>query len=200
MWDHKEAMKKKANWLTMKSQFKHSTCSTILCLKTWLRSRILMAKWCPVSIFLANFTLAKLPSPMVLPSSYFPTRVRDFEAFMFIFWVKVLNFEMGFGFELIKLCFFFCLWVVKICVEGLGLRRKKEGKWWLMRMDEEEDKCLCVVMSLCVCVSDACGAHVHAVGPTVFFSLKSFPLENVVLIQSLKKKIPLFSQKALFLL
>lgn len=34
-----------------------------------------MATLSPVSTFLANFTLAKLPSPTVLPSSYFPTRV-----------------------------------------------------------------------------------------------------------------------------
>lgn len=34
-----------------------------------------MATFSPVSVFLANFTLAKLPSPSVLPNSYFPTRV-----------------------------------------------------------------------------------------------------------------------------
>lgn len=34
-----------------------------------------MAKLSRVSTFFANLTLAKLPSPSVLPSSYFPTRV-----------------------------------------------------------------------------------------------------------------------------
>jgi hypothetical protein len=39
-------------------------------------SMTLMATLSPVSLFLAIFTLAKVPSPRVFPSSYFPTRVR----------------------------------------------------------------------------------------------------------------------------
>lgn len=51
------------------------TCSTILWRRTWSRSRILMAKTSPDWTFLAILTLAKLPSPIVFPSSYLPTRV-----------------------------------------------------------------------------------------------------------------------------
>lgn len=53
----------------------NDTCSTILWRRTWSRSRILMAKNPPFWTCLANLTLAKLPSPRVLPNSYFPTRV-----------------------------------------------------------------------------------------------------------------------------
>ena len=53
-------------------------------IKTWsallrsmilLLSRILTAKGCPESMSLANFTFPKLPSPRVLPNSYFPSRI-----------------------------------------------------------------------------------------------------------------------------
>lgn len=40
-----------------------------------LFSRILTAKCWPDSMFLANLTFPKLPSPRVLPSSYFPSRI-----------------------------------------------------------------------------------------------------------------------------
>lgn len=49
------------------------TCSTILCLRTVSRSSTFMATLSPVSVFCANFTLAKVPSPMVRPTSYLPT-------------------------------------------------------------------------------------------------------------------------------
>lgn len=48
-------------------------CSAILCLRTFSLSRILRATGCPFSEFLANLTLAKVPSPIVLPTSYLPT-------------------------------------------------------------------------------------------------------------------------------
>jgi len=38
-------------------------------------SMILTAKGWPESVFLANLTLPKLPSPRVLPNSYFPSRI-----------------------------------------------------------------------------------------------------------------------------
>nr|GMC68608.1 hypothetical protein Iba_chr02fCG13530 [Ipomoea batatas] len=47
-------------------------CSTILCLRMVLFAMTLIATPSPVSEFCANLTLAKVPSPMVLPSSYFP--------------------------------------------------------------------------------------------------------------------------------
>lgn len=49
------------------------TCSTILCLIMVLRSRTFIATLSPVSVFWANFTFAKVPSPIVLPTSYLPT-------------------------------------------------------------------------------------------------------------------------------
>lgn len=49
------------------------SCSIMLWRRTCLRSRILMATLLPLLTSLANFTFAKLPSPMVFPSSYFPT-------------------------------------------------------------------------------------------------------------------------------
>ncbi len=52
-----------------------NTWPIILCLRTFSLSRILIATFSPVSTFRANLTLAKLPSPSVRPSSYFPTRV-----------------------------------------------------------------------------------------------------------------------------
>lgn len=51
------------------------TCPIILCRRTLSLSKILMATVSWVSTFLANLTLAKVPSPSVLPSSYLPTRV-----------------------------------------------------------------------------------------------------------------------------
>lgn len=51
------------------------TCPIILCLRTFSLSSILIATFSPVSTFRANFTFAKVPSPSVRPSSYFPTRV-----------------------------------------------------------------------------------------------------------------------------
>lgn len=53
---------------------KVGTCSAILCLRTFSLSRILRATDSPVSQFLANFTFANVPSPIVLPTSYLPTR------------------------------------------------------------------------------------------------------------------------------
>jgi len=50
------------------------TCSTNLCLWTFSLSRILIATGSPFSVFFANRTFAKVPTPMVRPSSYFPTR------------------------------------------------------------------------------------------------------------------------------
>ena len=50
-----------------------ATWSTILCLMMVLLSSTFMATLSPVSVFWANFTLAKVPSPIVLPISYFPT-------------------------------------------------------------------------------------------------------------------------------
>lgn len=50
------------------------TCSTNLCWRTLSLSRILRATWSPVSTFSANLTFANAPSPIVLPSSYLPTR------------------------------------------------------------------------------------------------------------------------------
>ena len=49
------------------------TWSTILCFRMASLSRIFMATLSPVSEFWANFTFANVPSPMVLPTSYFPT-------------------------------------------------------------------------------------------------------------------------------
>lgn len=49
------------------------SCSIMLWRRTCLRSRILMATLLPLLTCLANFTFAKLPSPMVFPNSYFPT-------------------------------------------------------------------------------------------------------------------------------
>lgn len=49
------------------------TCSAILCLRTFSLSRIFRATGSPVSEFLANLTLANVPSPIVLPTSYLPT-------------------------------------------------------------------------------------------------------------------------------
>ena len=75
------------------------TCSVILWLSTWLRSRILMATWFPFSTSFANLTLAKLPSPMVFPSSYFPKRVRGLTGFPLIFrflrYLSVWSYETG---------------------------------------------------------------------------------------------------------
>lgn len=59
------------------------TWAIILCLRTFSLSRILMATFSPVSTFLANLTLAKVPSPRVRPSSYRPTRVRPTDALIF---------------------------------------------------------------------------------------------------------------------
>jgi hypothetical protein len=53
-----------------------ATCSTILWRRTWLRLSTLMAQTWPVSELRASLTLAKVPSPMVFPSSYGP--IRDF--------------------------------------------------------------------------------------------------------------------------
>lgn len=44
-----------------------------MCRKSFSLFKILIATFTPVSTFLANFTLAKFPSPSVLPSSYLPT-------------------------------------------------------------------------------------------------------------------------------
>jgi hypothetical protein len=52
-----------------------ATCSTILWRRTWLRSSTLMAQTWAVRESRASLTLAKVPSPMVFPSSYGPTRV-----------------------------------------------------------------------------------------------------------------------------
>ncbi len=49
------------------------TWSTILCLRTVSLSSTFMATLSPVSVFCANFTLAKVPSPIVRPTSYLPT-------------------------------------------------------------------------------------------------------------------------------
>lgn len=49
------------------------TWSTILCSRMVDLAKTLTATLSPVSVFLANLTLAKVPSPMVLPTSYFPT-------------------------------------------------------------------------------------------------------------------------------
>lgn len=50
-----------------------ATWSTILCLIMVERSRTFIATLSPVSVFCANFTLANVPSPIVRPTSYFPT-------------------------------------------------------------------------------------------------------------------------------
>ena len=50
-------------------------CSTILWWRIWSRWMILMATRSPVSVLVANLTLAKEPRPSVLPSWYLPTRV-----------------------------------------------------------------------------------------------------------------------------
>lgn len=52
------------------------TCSTILCLRIFSLSMILMATLAPVSTCFAYLTLAKVPSPKVFPISYLPIRVR----------------------------------------------------------------------------------------------------------------------------
>jgi hypothetical protein len=51
------------------------TCSTILCLRTFSLSMVLTATGPPVWVSRANLTFANVPSPMVRPSSYFPTRL-----------------------------------------------------------------------------------------------------------------------------
>lgn len=50
------------------------TWSAILCLRMEERSTTFMATLSPLSVFCANFTLANVPSPIVRPTSYFPTR------------------------------------------------------------------------------------------------------------------------------
>lgn len=52
------------------------TCSTILCLRIFSLSMILMATLAPVSTCFAYLTLAKVPSPKVFPISYLPIWVR----------------------------------------------------------------------------------------------------------------------------
>jgi len=51
---------------------KRWTCSTILCWRMVDLAITLMATLSPVSEFLANLTLANVPSPIVRPTSYFP--------------------------------------------------------------------------------------------------------------------------------
>lgn len=46
----------------------------MLCLMMVARSSTFMATLSPVSVFCANLTLANVPSPIVRPTSYFPTR------------------------------------------------------------------------------------------------------------------------------
>lgn len=53
--------------------FSWITWSTILCLMMAVRSMTFIATLSPVSVFCANFTFANVPSPIVLPTSYFPT-------------------------------------------------------------------------------------------------------------------------------
>ena len=65
---------KKMNW-KIRIMITVSTWAIILCLRIFSLSRILIATFSPVSTFRANLTFAKLPSPRVRPSSYFPTRV-----------------------------------------------------------------------------------------------------------------------------
>lgn len=60
-------------FLSTKIREKKQTWSTILCLIMVLRSRTFIATLSPVSVFWANFTFAKVPSPIVLPTSYLPT-------------------------------------------------------------------------------------------------------------------------------
>lgn len=60
----------------MENQMKwdwNSTWSTILCLRMVLLAKTFMATLSPVSLFCANLTLAKVPSPIVRPTSYFAT-------------------------------------------------------------------------------------------------------------------------------
>lgn len=64
--------KKKKN----ESRSKLITWPIILWRRIFSLSRILIATFSPVSTWRANFTFAKVPSPSVLPSSYFPTLVR----------------------------------------------------------------------------------------------------------------------------
>lgn len=110
------------------------TCSVILWLSTWLRLRILMATWSPFSTFFANLTLAKLPSPMVFPSSYFPKRVRGLTGFPLIFSFPMLSawsYETGLineyeSLACLKICFCLRWWWRWVTRETKGFREKKK--------------------------------------------------------------------------
>ena len=52
---------------------KFDTWSTILCLRMVDFAITFIATLSPVSVLCANLTLAKVPSPIVRPTSYFPT-------------------------------------------------------------------------------------------------------------------------------
>jgi len=65
-----------ADWIEIRngqSKTYMGTWSSMRRERILLRSRILMAKWPPVPMWRAYFTLPKLPSPRVRPISYLPS-------------------------------------------------------------------------------------------------------------------------------
>jgi len=72
------------------------SCSIMLWRRTCFRSRILMATLLPLFMSLANFTFAKLPSPMVFPNSYFPITIPPFATFALIFSFFLCSFLIRF--------------------------------------------------------------------------------------------------------
>lgn len=60
---------------------KRTTWSTILCWRMVVLAITLMATLSPVSEFIANLTLANVPSPIVRPTSYFPIFLLTFMVF-----------------------------------------------------------------------------------------------------------------------
>lgn len=124
----------------IRSCMRGGTCSTILWRRTRSRSMILMATLSPVSRFLANLTLAKLPSPSVFPISYFPTRVRVPGAAM----LRPLSLSLGWSqsvyennnktFIKIQSMHVYVRTYVRICTQllrvGGGRGERGEGWWW----------------------------------------------------------------------
>ena len=101
-----------------------------------------MATHCPVSVFLANFTLAKVPSPRVFPSSYFPTRVLilgDLGA-LILLWSRShgSSFPTASDLRRLKLRSLF-YWVCVSLTFGqiLGGRDKQSGRIWKKKKKKE---------------------------------------------------------------
>lgn len=70
---------------------KIGTWSTILCLRIVVLAMTLIATLFPVSESFANLTLANVPSPIVLPTSYFPIFLLTF---FILFFNDHLQFEI----------------------------------------------------------------------------------------------------------